>query len=77
MVETGSIACKPKSETLAGHLTEAAAPLRPYHSSRCPEGNAFLQLDIVKTAARNAGMTILDLSVGTSDLPVSHSVSQF
>lgn len=74
MVETCTISPQ-KPETLLHKLGDNAPPLeahplRAFHSSRCPAGNAFLELDIMKTKARNAGVSILDLSVGTSDLPV-------
>lgn len=74
MVETCPISPQ-KPETLLHKLDDNALPaaehpLRAFHSSRCPGGNAFLELDIMKTKARDAGVIILDLSVGTSDLPV-------
>ncbi|PZA05870.1 MULTISPECIES: aminotransferase class I/II-fold pyridoxal phosphate-dependent enzyme [unclassified Meiothermus] len=43
-----------------------------FRSKRTPEPTIFLEMDQAKSEARRRGLRVIDLSIGTSDLPPPH-----
>lgn len=50
--------------------SEPKGTSRPrFRSNRVPEPGVFLLMDVAKSAARAAGVEVVDLSIGASDMP--------